>query len=94
MEGIPLQKEATGQGMDAAAKGILHVSTAFLGLALMQLAYTSAEERFCQDQYNVDDDGNNCSPTEDDLRVFGLRNLQRRGNSRSCSRTPYNWSPH
>jgi hypothetical protein len=47
MEGIPLQKEATGQGMDAAAKGILHVSTAFLGPALMQLAYTSAEERFC-----------------------------------------------
>jgi hypothetical protein len=33
----------------------------------------SAKERFCQDQYNVDDDGNNCSPTEDDLRVFGLR---------------------
>jgi UMF1 family MFS transporter len=73
MEGIPLQKEATGQGMDAAAKGILHVSTAFLGPALMQLAYTSAEERFCQDQYNVDVDGNNCSPTEDNLRVFGLR---------------------
>jgi UMF1 family MFS transporter len=72
--GIPLQKEATGQGMDAAAKGILHVSTAFLGPALIQLAYTSADERFCQDQHNdVDDDNNICSPTEDDLRVFGLR---------------------
>jgi UMF1 family MFS transporter len=72
MEGIPLQKEATGQGMDAAAKGILHVSTAFLGPALIQLAYTSAEERFCQEQDNVDND-NTCSPTEADLRVFGLR---------------------
>jgi MFS family permease len=59
--------------MDAAAKGILHVSTAFLGPALIQLASTSAEERFCQDQYTVDDDDNTCSPIEDDLRVFGLR---------------------
>jgi UMF1 family MFS transporter len=74
VEGIPLQREATGQGMDAAAKGILHVSTAFLGPALIQLAYADAEERFCKDQYNGVNDGDyNCTPTEDDLRVFGLR---------------------
>lgn len=58
--------------MDAAAKGILHVSIAFLGPALIQLAYTSAEERFCQARHNVDDD-DACSPTEVDLRIFGIR---------------------
>lgn len=74
LEGIPLQREATGQAMDAAAKGILHVSTAFLGPALIQLAYTSAEERYCQDQQDDNqNNNNNCNPTEDDLSVFGLR---------------------
>lgn len=31
--------------MDASAKGILHVSTAFLGPALIQLATTAAREQ-------------------------------------------------
>lgn len=48
----PLQKEATGWGMDAAAKGPLHASAAFLGPALIHLATASARSNCpdCNDQ--------------------------------------------
>lgn len=78
--GVPLQQEATGQAMDASAKGILHVSTAFLGPALIHLATASAQEQYCTDQQQqtatggTDGSYDQCSPTDaDDLRVFGLR---------------------
>jgi hypothetical protein len=53
--------------MDAAAKGSCTFRQPFNPPHTIS---GSIEERFCQDQYTVDDDDNTCSPIEDDLRVL------------------------
>ncbi|KAK1746993.1 autophagy-related protein 22 family protein [Skeletonema marinoi] len=66
--------EATGLALNSIARGLVGMSSLFLGPALLILAQDAANEASgCNTTNNNDDGQNDCSDDDDEGRVYGMR---------------------